>query len=117
MTLKEAYELMGGDYDSAMTLLRKEERVTRYLGMFLKDDSFALLQSSMEKDDMETAFRAAHTLKGVTANLSLTRLQQAAGALTEDLRNGHDIPHAKVAYPDVAACYEATVAVIRQLIG
>lgn len=36
---------------------------------------------------MEDAFRAAHTIKGICQNLSLTALLKAASELTEALRN------------------------------
>ena len=115
MTVREFYEKTDSNYEEALGRLRKEERMAKYLGMFLSDDSFALLKDSMEKDDMETAFRAAHTLKGVCANLSLSRLFKLSSDLTEDLRNGRDIPHAKEAYPALAAFYEEVTAAIKEL--
>ena len=117
MTIQEFYDRIGGGYEDAMALMRKEERVRKYLGMFLKDETFAALEQAMGADDMEAAFTAAHTLKGVTANLSLTRLQQLSSALTEDLRYGRDLPHAREAFPEVAACYRETTEAIRQLLS
>ena len=114
MTVKEFYERIGGGYEEAMSQLRKEDRIAKYLGMFLRDDSFAKLKESMESGDMELAFRAAHTLKGVTANLAFAKLRALSSSLTEDLRNGRDIEHAKAAYPEVAACYEQVVAAIQE---
>ena len=46
------------------------------------------------------AFRAAHTLKGVAANMGLLRMQEAASALTEALRAG-DMDSARALYPAV----------------
>ena len=112
MTVKEFYDRIGGGYEEAMSQLRKEERVAKYIAMFPKDDSFALLQSSMASGDMETAFRAAHTLKGVAANLAFLKLRKLASDLTENLRGGKDIEHAKAAYPAVKECCEEVLAAI-----
>ena len=114
MDTKTIYEMIGGDYEEALGRLRKPERVEKFLKLFLKDTTFSELKASMEAGDLETAFRAAHTAKGVCANLSLERLRAKASDLTEDLRDGHDPEHAKLAYPDVEACYEETVRIIRE---
>ena len=42
----------------------------------------------MTARDLPAAFRAAHTLKGVAANLGFAKLAAAAGELTEILRKG-----------------------------
>ena len=52
----------------------------------LQNETFAALQEALEQQNTETAFRAAHTLKGVAVNLGFTRLYHAAAALTEVLR-------------------------------
>ena len=116
MTVKEFYDSIGGGYENAMALMRKEERVFKYLGMFLRDDSFAMLKDGMDSGDMEKAFRGAHTLKGVAGNLGLEKLRGVISDLTEDLRNGKDIDHARAAYPDAAACYEKVVAAIKEFL-
>ena len=115
MTVKEFYECTGGGYEEAMSQLRKEDRIVKYLGMFLRDDSFAMLKDGMETGDMEKAFRGAHTLKGVSANLALARLRRLVSDLTEDLRGGFDLAHAKEAFPEVAACYEEIITAIKEL--
>ena len=114
MTVQEFYERIGGGYEEAMGQLRKEERIAKYVGMFLRDDAFATLKQGMESGDMELAFRGAHTLKGVTANLAFQKLRRLSSDLTEDLRNGRDIEHAKLAYPEVAACYEEVIQAITE---
>ena len=40
----------------------------------------------MVKQDAETAFRAAHTLKGLCMNLGFDSLYEVSSALTENLR-------------------------------
>lgn len=68
--------------------LRMESRIYKYLGLFLKDPSFNELVTAFEQKDATTAFRAAHTMKGVAANLGLNNLMKTSSDLTEDLRPG-----------------------------
>ena len=87
MTVKECYEAMGADYDDVMGRLRKDERVQKFLLKMLDDKSYALLTDSVEAGNMSEAFRAAHTIKGVCQNLSITPLYKSAYELAELLRN------------------------------
>ena len=86
MTVKECYALIGGDYDDVMTRLRTDERIKKFLGKVADDKSIELLEQSLKERNMEEAFRAAHTLKGVGLNLSLTALYTSAETMTEALR-------------------------------
>lgn len=58
----------------------------KFLVKFKDDQNFDLLRNSIEQKDYEEAFKAAHTLKGVSANLGLTPIYDAASKLTELLR-------------------------------
>ena len=51
------------------------------------DDSYNSLSVSIENRDYHEAFKAAHTLKGVSLNLSLSRLSASASEITEYLRD------------------------------
>lgn len=116
MTVRECYAQMGGDYDDVMSRLRTDERIVRFLGKVADDGSFALLTQSIEARNMEEAFRAAHTLKGICMNLSLTELYGSAHEITEALRNRTEYGDDLV--PLLARLtedYNATVACIRAL--
>ena len=86
MTVQECYAKMGGDYDDVMSRLRADDRVKRFLLKVADDKSFALLTDMLAQKNVEEAFRAAHTLKGVSSNLSITRLYKSACEMTEALR-------------------------------
>lgn len=88
MTIKECYELAGGNYEEVMGRLLKEERVVKYLGKFKADPSYNEMLQSYAAQDWETLFRSSHTLKGVCYNLSLTALGDAADAVCEAVRPG-----------------------------
>ena len=88
MTLKECYAALGGDYDEALGRLRSERLVQKFVLKFLNDGSYDLLCTSLEAGSREEAFRAAHTIKGVCANLAFNTLLESSEALTEALRDG-----------------------------
>ncbi len=114
MTLQECYEKMGANYDEVKRHLRKDELIQKILLLFLKDPSFDSLKSAMESGDRETAFRAAHTLKGVSLNLGLSSLQESSSALSEALRNDPPAENSQALYEALIPDYERVVSAIRQ---
>ena len=83
MTLKEAYEGLGGDYDEVLSRLPSERLVKKFALKFLEDDNYGKLEAAMAGGDRESAFRAAHTIKGVCQNLAFNRLGASVSVLTE----------------------------------
>lgn len=59
-----------------------------YISLSLDDPSYSQLTQSLSENDIQSAFRAAHTLKGVSLSLGLTRLGNVSGAVCENLRAG-----------------------------
>lgn len=88
MDLRECYKRLGGDYEAVLGHLRSEERVEKFLYLFLSDDSYERLEAALQTGDDGEAFRAIHTLKGISQNLSFTLLYNSSAALTEALRGG-----------------------------
>lgn len=86
MTIEECYVAMGGDYSDVASRLRTDERIARFLIRILDDKNMELLCSCIEEKNLPEAFRAAHTLKGICMNLSLSRLNASVAAITEVLR-------------------------------
>ena len=89
-TLAEVYEKAGGNYQDALERLMNDKLIDRFLKKFPSDESYAQLKDFLAAGNLDEAFRAVHTLKGVAYNLSLTRLGDAASELTEVLRPGHE---------------------------
>ena len=114
MTLEQCYEALGGNYDEVSMRLPSPRLVSKFLGKFLEDPSFETLCAQLQAGNRPEAFRSAHTLKGVCANLSFSRLLSSAEALTEVLRLETDtIPEAAaVLLEDVRRDYQQTVAAI-----
>ncbi len=86
MTLKECYNIIG-DYNDVAKRLPLDRMITKFILKFLDDKSYQQLISSIENADYKEAFMAAHTLKGVCQNLSLTKLYEPSHIMTEILRN------------------------------
>lgn len=87
MTLEQVYAAIGGDYKGVMERLPSADFVRRFALKFLQDDSFPNLKKALEEKDAPTAFRAAHTLKGVCQNLGFDALYVPSSALTEAPRS------------------------------
>lgn len=111
MTLKELYYEIGGDYACMLDRLRSEQRIEKFVLLFLKDDSFSRFMQAVNAGCHEEAFRAVHTLKGVCMNLSFDALYRISAAVTEALRNSEQA-HAQELIPELAACYEQHIRAI-----
>ena len=114
MDIKTFYSEVNGDYASTLTRLMNERLMNKFVKKFPNDDSYRLLTDALANKDYETAFRGAHTLKGVSANLGLTQLQSAASELTEAMRGGKVLEDIAL-YDAVKAEYDKTIALIGQL--
>ncbi len=115
MNIEECYQRMGGDYAQVLNRLPSEALVKKFVIKFLDDGSYPELCQAMAQGDRETAFRAAHTLKGVSANLGMEQLRRSASSLTESLRpESPSIPAgAGALLEQVTADYQLTVDSIR----
>lgn len=112
MTLQECYAAMGGNYADVLSRLPSERLVQKFVFKFLDDPSYDLLCAAMEAKNYEEAFRAAHTIKGVCQNLSLTLLLKSSSSLSDALRHGWT-PEAEPLALQVKADYLTTTQAIR----
>lgn len=114
MTLKECYAAMEGDYEDALSRLRSERLMKKFVLKFLDDPSHELLCTSAAAKDGKEAFRAAHTIKGICQNLSMTRLYQSSNVLAEALRAGWS-EEALPLIDELERDYQQTTEAIRSL--
>lgn len=75
------------------------------LKKFLDDDSFQILVEAYEAGNCQEAFKAAHTLKGLTSNLGIDPLYHILQPMVEklrvdDLNVTEEIEKLKTAYQD-----------------
>ena len=116
MTMEECYQELGGNYTEVCKRLSNPSLIERFTARFLDDPSYCDLCREIENGNRQAAFRAAHTLKGVCANLSFTRLLESVSRLTDVLRPEADtIPDAAAALlENVRQEYQHTVDAIRK---
>lgn len=113
MDIKELYEKIGGNYESALSRLIKESFVEKFALMYLKDTSFLDLSKAVSEGNIVKSFRAAHTLKGVAANLSFNELSEAASELTEQLRSQTELANPHL-YKKVKTAHNKTLQVLEE---
>ncbi|MCH5161260.1 MAG: Hpt domain-containing protein [Clostridiales bacterium] len=116
MTVQECYEAFEGNYQEVVSRLRTDERIARFLQKVVDDGSYKLLCDSIETNNVDEAFRAAHTLKGVCGNLSITKFGESSSALCEFLREKRVINDEMMPmFEKVKQDYALTINAIKQL--
>lgn len=90
MSLKDCYAAFGGSYEDVRDRIPKDEIIKKFLFKFLTEPSYDNLCKYLECENYTEAFRAAHSLKGVSQNLGLAVLEKSSSAITELLRNSEE---------------------------
>lgn len=90
-----------------------EALLFRLLKKFLADASYARLSAALEAKDATAALEASHTLKGVCANLSFTKLFALLDKQVQALRAG-DETGAQAMMADISQAYTTTLHAIEE---
>lgn len=106
MALETFYTQVNGNLEDVRKRLLTDERVDKFVRIFAADETFATLERAFVEGNVEPAFRAAHTLKGMGRDLGFTDLSERASELTEALRADDDGNFGSL--EDAAALYEQT---------
>lgn len=114
MDVRACYEEMGSNFDEVLGRLGSEQMVQRFALKFLNDKSYETLKEALREKDVESAFRAAHTLKGVCVNLGFDKLFEVSSALTEKLR-AKELDGTDEMFEKVKEQYEITIGAIQKL--
>ena len=105
----------GIDVEEALgRFMGNEELLMQFLLKFPHDPNFPQLREAMARGDVDGAFTAAHTLKGVTGNLSMKALSRQVGLVVEDLRGG-DFTSASGKMGQLEELYRNLTEVLEQL--
>ncbi len=86
MGVQELYNNIGGDYHAIKARIGNDAIILKFLKKFPNEPSYDALMKATDCEDIEAAFVAAHTLKGVVANLSFQKLYEELSQLSEQLR-------------------------------
>lgn len=113
---KEAYARIGIDYEEGVKRFAgNAEMYEKFLQKFLDDPSFQELDQAMKDKDYGTAFTAAHTLKGITGNLSMNEFYNEIVPFVDLLRTGSTIAKADAYYPQVVEKYHELIANLKNV--
>ena len=86
MTIQQLYEKIGGNYEQAVRVMKKDKLIDKYIRKLGSSDVGEKLAQACEAMDAEKLFESAHAMKGVCANLGLDVLASAADEITEEFR-------------------------------
>ena len=89
MTIQQLYEKIGGNYEQAVRVMKKDKLIDKYVRKLKDSDAGEQLAQAGEAMDAAKLFDSAHALKGVCANLGLDALANAADEITEEFRSGN----------------------------
>ena len=117
-TLDELYALLGGSAKDVILRLQGERILRKLLAKFPEDKSFESLGEALRAGDAPTAFRHAHTMKGLCLNFGFGSLSASVSELTELLRNRDTVPDgAEDLFRRVSEDYRRTTDAVRDFLG
>lgn len=108
--------LRAGNVDVETALRRfsgNEAMYVRYLLRFPDDENLPLLEAAVAAGDAEAARQAAHTLKGLSGNLGLTKLYEESTAMCALYRAG-EAQAADAHLPALQAGFAAIKAILQE---
>lgn len=110
---KERLKQVGIDIDGVLErFMGNEALMERFLKRFEKDRCYYDLLDAVQTKDVEKAITASHTLKGVSANLSMTELYALTNKQVELLRD-EKVSEAFDMMSRIQGVYEKLVTAIR----
>ncbi len=96
MFTTEKLRRYGADVDAGLSrCMNNEAFYLQVAEMILREASFERFEEAAASGDLKAAFEAAHALKGVAGNLSLTPLYEIVSEVTELLRAGTEMDYSE----------------------
>ncbi len=110
MLTTDALRAYGANVDDGLArCMGREDFYLRLVKMARADGNVARLKDALAANDLTAAFEAAHALKGVTANLSLTPVHTPVAEITELLRARTQTDYAPL-MAQISAAWDAFMA-------
>lgn len=96
MLTTDALKQFGADVDDGLSrCMGNEAFYFKLIGKVVEDKNFQALEDAVAAKDLDKAFDAAHSLKGVLGNLALTPVYEPVFEITELLRERKDIDYSE----------------------
>lgn len=115
MMIEELYSQIGGDYEGVLRRFGSEERILKYIRLFIAGDDYNDILTSLECGDAEKGLLFAHNLKGVGLNLGLTGVWDVCAKMCESLREGEACEKAMQLLPQLKKEIESIKELVEQL--
>ncbi len=104
--------------EAMQRFMNNEQLWIKFLKKFKADSSYEKLVKSIEEKEWNKAFEAAHTLKGITGNLALSKLHDLVSRQTDYLRGeDNDFEAAVGMMPEITEVYENVLKLIEEVYG
>lgn len=87
MTIEQLKALGCNTSEGLARCMNNESFYLMLVNKFISTTDLSKLENALRENDLETAFKEAHSLKGVAGNLSLTPLFNVLIEMVEPLRN------------------------------
>jgi HPt (histidine-containing phosphotransfer) domain-containing protein len=99
--LVEKLARYGIDLPDAMNRMDNNLAIYERLSVkYLENTNFVGLKAALDVDDFDSAYSAAHALKGVSGNLSFTKLFKSSSAICKALLQGEG-EIARAIFPEI----------------
>ncbi|SDX66153.1 Hpt domain-containing protein [Ruminococcaceae bacterium YAD3003] len=96
MLTLDALKQFGADTDDGLSrCMGNEAFYFKLIGKVIDDSNFKILEDAVAAKDLDKAFEAAHSLKGVLGNLALTPIYEPVCEVTELLRAKPDVDYSE----------------------
>ena len=96
LTIEKLKEYGANIEEGLERCMGNEEFYLKMVNMMIADNSIDKLKDAIADNNLDTAFEAAHALKGVAANLSLTPLTEPAVEICELLRSRTEMDYSEL---------------------
>ena len=104
--------------EAMQRFMNNEQLWIKFLKKFKADSSYEKLVKSIEEKEWNKAFEAAHTLKGITGTLALSKLHDLVSRQTDYLRGeDNDFEAAVGMMPEITEVYENVLKLIEEVYG
>lgn len=112
---KEALVNAGIDYNQGVERFAGKSQVyENFLKKLFQEESMSQLETQLIEKDYESAFKTAHSLKGMSGNLSLNQFYKVICEIVEELRNGQPGEDILISYQHAKSLYEVARKAIQE---
>jgi len=86
----------------------------RLIGRFRDGNHYDMLCEAISGGDAEESARLAHTLKGVSANLSLVKIREITTDIEQSIKEGADY---NAQLSELGSAYNKTMEIVAEILG